>query len=245
MTLQRLHDVQFFVYILESPSHADFYASRSEGDLVAKAVALNGIPCVVRSVTSREMLERALRLGFYEEMLKHPNRVPILHLSAHGDSDGICLTDGTSVTWLELREYLKPFNQAFSGNLLLCMSSCEGYGACRMAKHPGDLDFPYGFIVANLGKPTWAEAAVAYAAFYHYLAAGQPIPDAISAMKAASGNDGFVCESAQASYESFIEYLKNSRETQEEALVKVEQNLEQQDPGSTSDAKARLEARDA
>jgi hypothetical protein len=245
MPLERTHGLQFFVYVLESPSHDDFYSSRSEGDLVAKAVGLNQIPCKVRSVTSREMLERALRLGFYEEMLNHPSRVPILHLSAHGDSEGIAFTNGSSITWLELRDYLKPLNSAFAGNLLLCMSSCEGYQACRMAKYQGDLQFPYGFMVANIGKPTWAEAAVAYAAFYHYLAAGQRIPDAVTAMNAASGSGGFVCESAQASYESFIEYLKNSRESQEEALVKVEQSLEQQDPGSTSEAKARLQGQEA
>ena len=81
--------LKFFVYVVESPSAPDIYHGRSESFLLQQAIALNGIPCIARYAINKEAFYAAIRSGLSEAMAQHPNLLPIIHLSAHGDSHGI------------------------------------------------------------------------------------------------------------------------------------------------------------
>jgi hypothetical protein len=210
--------LQFFVYVVESPSAVDIYHDRGEARLLATAVSLNQIPAVTRVAISRDAFEAALTVGLPEEMSSHSGLIPIVHISAHGDGDGIQLSSGEVIQWHELRELLKPINKALDGNLLVCMSCCEGYAGVRMAMHPGDPEHPYFALVGNMRSPTWSETAVAYATFYHLIAKGEYIPAAVAAMRMASGNDQFVLETSEQSQKAYVKYLEelDSREVEAE-----------------------------
>lgn len=199
----------FFVYIVESPSAPDLYHGRSEGSLVADALKLDGIPCVTRTAINSEAFVAALRIGLPEAMKQFPGRYPIIHLSAHGGGDGIQLSSGDTINWHSLRQYLVPINESLQGTLLLCMSACEGYGACRMAMEIGDSPHPYFAMIGNFGQPTWSDTAVSYLAFYHLLSKGWPIPDAVDAMKSASGDSSWVVETADQIKRNYIEFLES------------------------------------
>jgi hypothetical protein len=207
MNNERAHDFKFFVYIVESPSAPDIYHGRSEGYLVSSAVRLDGIPSVTRTAINAEAFEAALRLGLPEAMKLHPDRTPILHLSAHGGTEGIQLSSGETLTWVELKALLIPINTSLGNALVLCMSACDGYSACRMAKQEADGPHPYFAMVGSYSKPTWADTAVAYSAFYHRVSKGHTLFAALEGMKAASGNDTWILETAEESKRSFIEYL--------------------------------------
>jgi hypothetical protein len=203
------HDrYQFFVYIVESPSAPDLYHGRSEGSRVADTLRLDGISCVTRTTINSEAFLAALSIGLPEVMKQFPGHYPILHLSAHGSSGGIQLSTSEVVSWHQLRDLLVPINQSLQGTLLLCMSACEGYNACQMAMQEEDVPHPYALMVGNFGKPTWSDTAVAYLAFYHLLAKGRSLPEAISAMAAASGDKNWVAETADQSKHNYVEYLK-------------------------------------
>ena len=148
---------RFFVYIVESPSAPDLYHGRSEGTLVAQAVALDTIPCVTRTAIDPGAFTAALRIGLPEAMKAYPHLLPILHVSAHGGRDGLQLSNGELVTWHDLRSLVEPINASLEGTLILCMSACEGYAACQMAMRDGDDPHPYMGLVGNYGKPTWSD----------------------------------------------------------------------------------------
>ena len=211
----------FFVYIVESPSAPDLYHGRSEGGLVAQALQLDLIPCVTRTAIKLEAFIAALRIGLPEAMKQWPGRFPILHLSAHGGKDGIQLPSGEVVTWLHLRELLLPINESLQGALLLCMSACEGYNACRMAMEVKETPHPYFAMIGNFGSPTWADTAVSYLAFYHLLAKGWRILNAVEAMKSASGDNGWMAETADKTKRNFIEFVESKVE-----LAAVQRELE-------------------
>jgi len=212
--------LKFFVHVIESPSPVDLYKGTSEGTLVQRAVALDGIPCVVRTAVNTEAFTAALRVGLAEAMRERPEHMPVVHISAHGNASGIQLTSGEVITWLQLRELLDPISQTLNGFLLLCMSACEGYSACQMAMRLDGDGHPYFALVANHGRPTWGDTAIAYAAFYHRLAQGTPIPDSVAAMKSASGNECWICETAEESRNAFAEYVKTA------SLSEASQQLE-------------------
>jgi len=229
MTLPPEKRLKFFVYIVESPSAPDLYHKRSEGDLLRQAINLDGIQCVARYAVTKEAFQAAIIIGLREEMEQFKNIVPILHISAHGNSDGIQLSNKEVISWSELRELLKPINKALQGCLIVCMSCCEGYAGTRMAMVPEDPDLPYFAIVGNSGSPLWADTAVAYSTFYHLIAKGEFVPKAVEAMRVASGDYNFVVETAKESRESYIEFVKKLDTNA--ARVELDQGV-QKDPPS-------------
>ncbi len=199
--------IKFFVFVIESPSAPDLYHRRSEGEIVRQAVELNGISCVVKTAISLEAFIACLKIGLTEAMAQRPGYVPLLHISAHGNAQGIQLSDGYLMSWQELKDHLRPVNQALGGSLVVCMSSCEGYAGIRMAMHLDEVDLPYFALIGCGAQPTWGETAVAYATLYHQLWRGEHISNAVQAMRIASGNDLFFLEHAEKSRGDYIEYI--------------------------------------
>ena len=141
------NNVGFFVFVVESPSDVDFYHGRSEGYLLAQAAGLDEIPCVVRTAINKAAFIAALRLGITEAMATYPDRLPILHISAHGATSGIQLSSGDVVPWQALRGLLTQINKTLDGLLVLCTSACEGYSACQMAMQSGDILYTCGVLI--------------------------------------------------------------------------------------------------
>jgi hypothetical protein len=201
--------MKFFVYIVESPSAVDLYHKRTEGNLLSQVINLNQIPCTSRLTINLEAFIAALRIDLYEEMKIYPELFPVLHISAHGYSEGIGFSSGEVLTWEQLRHLLHPINKALGGALLLCMSTCEGYSASRMAMFMDHDDHPFFAIVGNSGKPSWPETAVAFATFYHHIANGHYVIDSVKAMRIASANQSFFVTTADEAKNGYIEYVNN------------------------------------
>jgi hypothetical protein len=199
--------IKFFVFVIESPSAVDLYHRRSEGDIIRQAVELNGIACTVKTAISIEAFNACLKIGLSDAMKELPGFIPLLHISVHGNAHGIQLSDGYTMPWSELKDYLRPVNQALGGALVVCMSSCEGYSGIRMAMHIDETDLPYFALIGCGSKPTWSETAVGYATLYHQLWRGEHISEAIAAMRGASGNEHFFVEHAENSRQAYVEHL--------------------------------------
>ncbi|WP_158756021.1 hypothetical protein [Dyella sp. S184] len=213
--------IKFFVFVIESPSAVDLYHRRSEGEIVRQAVELNGIKCTVKTAISFLAFDACLKVGLSEAMGQMPGFIPLLHISAHGDANGIQLSDGYNMSWVQLKDLLRPINQALGGSLVVCMSSCEGYSGTRMAMHPEESDLPYFALIGCGAQPTWGETAVAYATLYHQLWRGERIDNAVQAMRVACGNEFFFLEHAEKSRQNYIEYLNTVNPAQ------AQENLEQ------------------
>jgi hypothetical protein len=220
--------VRFFVFVIESPSAVDLYHRRSEGEIIRQAVELNGIGCVVKTAISLAAFNACLKVGLVEEMGVRGGFMPLLHISAHGSVDGIQLSDGYIMPWDELREHLRPVNEALGGSLVVCMSSYEGYSGIRMAMTNDESPLPFFALVGCSEKPTWGETAVAYATLYHQLWRGEHVSDAVNAMCIASGNHMFFLQHAENSRKGYIEYLSTVNVV--EAQVTLEERVEAEPP---------------
>jgi hypothetical protein len=179
-----------FVFILESPSDEDLLDDRMEGKALSTAFNLASIPHSYNLVTTKKSLTKALSWRLHEAIKLH-QKSPILHISMHGNDEGVELTNGEFVTWDELRVELTPLLNNMKGGLLICMSSCYGGSGCRMAMHE-EADYPFWALVGNSDAAFWSDAAVAYITFYHLFFKGVSVEDAVSAMKVASGDGRFM-----------------------------------------------------
>jgi hypothetical protein len=202
--------IRFFVFVIESPSPVDLYHRRSEGEIILQALNLNQIDCIVKTAVNFEAFEACLKIGLKESMDFLTDKLPILHISAHGNSNGLQLSSGETIDWSNLRQLLAPINQALNNNLLVCLSCCEGYSGTRMAMFVEDQGYPFYGIVANSENPVWSETAVAYLTFYHLVAKGEDLVDAVNAMRIASGNKYFFFETAEDARKGFLDYLNKT-----------------------------------
>lgn len=220
--------LKFFVYVIESPSAPDLYHKRSEGEMIEKALSLHAIPCVTRLAISKEAFEAAIKIGLPEEMKNFSGLTPVLHISAHGEQNGLQLSNTEEIAWTDLRNLLLPINKALNGALLLCMSSCKGFSACRMAMNTNDTEHPFFAVIGNTKEPTWSDTAIAYSSFYHLIAKGEYIVHAVEAMRKASGNDNFTDITAIEAQKAYIDVI--NKENAQEAQIELQQEAEKEPP---------------
>ncbi len=188
-----MEELAFYVYIIESPSPDDLLAGRNEGDVLTQALKLMGIPVTYSLATTERTFRECLDISSEDSRLLRSSSehgAPLIHISAHGDREGISLHDGTLVTWRQLRAYLVPLNEWLAKSLLLCLSSCESLSGCEMAMQLGNA-LPFRVLFGHEGEALWSDAAVAFITFYHRFHKGAELTECEKAMQAASGDPNF------------------------------------------------------
>ncbi|NEP10906.1 MAG: hypothetical protein F6K14_11960 [Symploca sp. SIO2C1] len=201
-----------FVHIIESPSAHDLLDGRTEGRVLCEILNLAKIPYFYSLATTLETFNTALDTRLIEAF-EHFQQPPILHLSMHGNQEGVELTNNTLISWADLQALLAPLTNAMQGELLICMSSCFGGSGCRMAMHEGK-DQPFLALVGNNRSVSWEDAAVAYVTFYHLLFKGIPVETCVERMKSASNDHNFVVWLGHQVKAVWTEHMRNLRREQ-------------------------------
>lgn len=179
-----------FVHIIESPSPANLLSNVSEGGSISDALRLMGIKSQYYLAVNSDAFQMALLRIFEAHAKTSFSSIPIIHISAHGNTKGIRLTSGKLLSWDALEKDLISLNKALRGYLLLCMSSCKGiYAASMICNEKTEL--PFFAIVGNSGEPYWSETVVGFTTIYHLLGKGKNIQEAVEAARIASGNRDF------------------------------------------------------
>lgn len=156
---------------------------------MGEALQLAGIPYCYSLATDLQTLQATLGVRLHEA-INHFKSTPILHFSAHGNTDGIQLTSGAFLSWADLDLLLKPIHHTFGGGLLICLSSCESWSGMQMAMNDGP-ERPFWALVSHKGKPTWSDCAIGYIVFYNRFFKDQTVEASVEAMKAATGDTEF------------------------------------------------------
>ena len=147
---------KFFVHIIESPSANDLLLGRWEGSLLKEALRIMGMGSFYNMAINKSTFREALQSKLVEAWQYY--KLPfILHFSSHGNNNGLVLSDGSYMPWDEFKELLSPINKALNNNLCICLSSCEGFYAYKMAMDVNKI--PFWCLIGPTKKPTWAESA--------------------------------------------------------------------------------------
>jgi hypothetical protein len=197
---------RFFVYGVESPSAGDFYVNRGGAAVLVPALSLAGVVFRSRTVINRDQFLLALRADLVEQARHYPSLVPFVQITAHGDDKGFNLSDGTEITWQELRDVLLPVNRVYDGLLTLCMSSCQGATGVKAAMADGEL--PFLAVIGPLRDVIWSDAVVAYLTFYNLLRKGRTVSEAVDGMNAAIAEKEFMLLHARDGQATWLELGK-------------------------------------
>jgi hypothetical protein len=101
------------VLIIESPGLNDITTGDRTGELLAGQLSLIRIPYELRTIHTAELLEQ--RLG------EEARESDVIHLSMHGNRDGIWFTNGTSINWTHLQYQLLKH----AGGKLIVINACQ------------------------------------------------------------------------------------------------------------------------
>jgi hypothetical protein len=181
------------VNIVESPSSADLLAECQEGMALHAALRQAHIPSRHYLATTKETFK--LALDYIAAQRHFAVQQIVLHISCHGNDEGIGLTSSEFLSWDDLRSLLVNFGVkscSFLGperisTLLLCMSSCFGLAAERMSA--GD-ERPFMALVGPSRAANWSDTLASFLAFYNlFLLKDKPCPEAVRAMNTVAGED--------------------------------------------------------
>jgi len=103
------------VMIAESVGRKDFYIGQTDGYAANEVLRIQQVRAAYRVVLDKPRLIRAIAEACILNM-------KILHLSCHGDDDGIVLTDGTEIDWLSLGKLLRRYARLDRSLVLSCCS---------------------------------------------------------------------------------------------------------------------------
>ena len=125
------------IFIAESVSAKDFYDGRVDGFAANEVLKIQAIATTYRVVLTKRLLAAAVKEA-------ESWNSSLFHLSCHGDDNGIVLSAGTSVGWLEFAAMIRPI--AVPGRSLV-MSCCSGgyVGLSKaLQKAGGAFDYVFG-----------------------------------------------------------------------------------------------------
>ena len=200
---------KFYVQIVESPHADDLFDGRTEGRMLSEALSLAEVKSRYRLAVNLDTFSRALSHDLGDAVKNFG--LPLLHISAHGNEDGIELTQGAFLPWERVRELVLPINRAMNGRLGLCMSSCHGANACQAAMGEDGAE-PFWFVVGPTEAVPWADLAIGYAAFYNRLFQGAHPKAACDALNAVSAESGFVMFGVQFIRDQWDQHQVKQRE---------------------------------
>jgi len=176
------------VYIIESPSDRDIFNGQYEGRTLTDALQIAKIHFDYYLTVSKQTFVEAI--ANMKEIIQE-GIYPLLHLSTHGNQDGIELTDKTFIKWDELKKYLEPINNSLNQNLCFGISSCSGFMACKMAMNYS-MRLPFFALVGPTKEIPINDVTKAFVTFYFNLLKKKSSgKDAVEAMKIASHNENF------------------------------------------------------
>ncbi len=202
-----------FVYIIDSPSPQDLFEGYTIGMALRDALRSIRIPHFYTLAVNREALNTAMS-GKLQDCINQmqpyalaTDAVPLIHLCMHGANTEISLTDGSFITWQELRQLLISHNQIKGYDPFVCMASCNGIEASSMA-HAYDSVFSY--LIGNTGPVYQSDLTIAYLAFYNQIFVKNATVDlAVSKMKVATGDENFYYASGQVIKQQRFNELSN------------------------------------
>lgn len=201
----------FYVHIVESPSPADLHDGITEGTSLCSVLDIAGIPYSYSLVVNLEQFSIAMTERIYKAILRF-DKYPILHLSTHGNEQGIQLTNQHEtrdiLPWSALAEYIRPIHDILKDEdgLGVCMSCCGGAHGTQMAQVIHAENIPYSWIVGSFAKIKYSDAALAYSAFYRRLHCGADNIDLLlKAIRVTSGIPDFDIWGGEVIHQEFRE----------------------------------------
>lgn len=155
------------VFHFESPKSSELGTPAEEGSFLEDACKISGHTLIPFTPHSKQQFEDQLEYIFSTwEAIPGTLIQFSLHISCHGNSDGIRVGKD-SLTWDDLAKILNKVNQKLF-DYMLFLSACGGPNL-PMTIIFKDVSHPPKWIFSFLSSIGWSKAALSWALFYHWI----------------------------------------------------------------------------
>jgi hypothetical protein len=168
------------VHLIESIPPGEGHPARllHEDTLKWKEFRHEGFTSRFSEVASAADLERCLA-GVHAEV-NTKGVFPLLHLDMHGSERGVQLRNGDFMAWSELKPLLQRINVAMCNNLLVTMSTCNGWHLARTLSLVDRA--PVFGVIGCKERFSFEAGRLAFTGFYEKLLTTESIADMLAAL---------------------------------------------------------------
>ncbi|WP_405368094.1 hypothetical protein [Nonlabens sp. Asnod2-A12] len=190
------------VYIIESPNQEDIEEDRIEGKALFEALTLANCDVIYSLIESKADFIEAMEFiieDFFVQKGKWTS-MPYIHISAHGDEDGIELTNGDLFDWSDFKIELEKINNKIGyvphsteysddvSRITLCFSACKGFNAFKIWDKINIC--PYQCVIGPIVDIGWSDSLTGFITFYHLTNyKGTGFAEAVNKMNISAGLD--------------------------------------------------------
>ena len=191
------------IYIIESQSPNDILRNRTEGKALSASLDLAEIPNKYFQVIDDKCFNKCIEFICEDiNSLKGKGLVaPYIHISAHGNVNGIGLTSGEFIDWATFAVKVDWINELIGklpkipkknpieiSPMNYCFSTCMGYNAFKTQGEA--LENKFSSIIGPTESVDWSDSLLAFMSLYHQIFyKGQKAIKAVEIMNITAGLD--------------------------------------------------------
>jgi hypothetical protein len=169
------------IHILESPSSEDRKADRREGYALGEMLKLSGIKYEYYDINNLSDFEESFQTLTAKIKERQADYGAVnLHISMHGNANGVGLTSGEFVSWEKFAEELKKMASVLGQitipqvNLKFCpiglhFSACDGVNAHKIDNFADENEALFIHVLGPNKAVAWDDSLIAFMTFYHNL----------------------------------------------------------------------------
>ncbi|MEX1039319.1 MAG: hypothetical protein WDZ51_01730 [Pirellulaceae bacterium] len=176
------------VLIIDSPSPEESAIGLNEGSTLVAHLENAGIEHVYCQAKNREEFRNAVAHRKFQQ--QHGFQVTqILHLSCHGNRDGISLSEGSFLTWEQLASELRPLHEVCPNGLGVCLTSCFGAYGIKMAEVLSPIQVPFTWLIGTRRPLRVLDVCVAFPVLYNCYLRGDSPKNSIALLQQICSDD--------------------------------------------------------
>lgn len=167
------------VHIIESPNKIDIEIDRKEGYALGEALRLSNVKYSIYNVIDKNSFTNAINqiIEKTRDNKKYIGAVTI-HISMHGNTEGLRLTSDEIISWEMFAIELVKFKDTHSlislpdgihkiSPIALSFSSCEGYNGYKINDFSKENESLFMHIIGPIIPVSWVDSLIAFTTFYH------------------------------------------------------------------------------
>jgi len=113
-----------YVLVIESLTERERTGKDLFDDILARRALQHNYGCGYAYAASKMDFLQALQEVYFHVI--HNGMIPLLHIEAHGNENGLKLADNSFISWNEIGYHLRNINVALKNNLILVLGACYG-----------------------------------------------------------------------------------------------------------------------
>jgi hypothetical protein len=148
---------------------------------------------------------RTLLTELSKNILEHDE--VILHFEAHGNKNGLVLSNDEQINWIDFSSFLMEINKNTNNNLHLTMATCYGRYMYKVVEKNLSKVLPFKTLISASTEIYPSEILEDYSLFFQYLVKERNITEAYKALNGYNSSSNFIYHDTEATIKLWLDHI--------------------------------------